>query len=59
MRMRVVEALGIQVIPVPELPKKALIVEGHDIVLIRDGLTWRDQARIADWVLDQALCHRN
>ena len=52
---QLVRALGMIVVPVEELPRGALLMEHHDVALIRADLTEDQHAQVADWLLDQAL----
>lgn len=55
LRVQVIEALGVNVVTVPRLSKKALLIDDHDVALIRNDLNPADQDRVLDWLLDGAL----
>lgn len=54
---RIIEAFGITVLPVASLTRKAVLVDGQDVALIRPDLDEDDRDQVADWLLDRAL-HR-
>lgn len=54
-KLRTIEALGVEVVPVATLTRKAVLVEGTSIALIRSDLTPQECQKVTDWILDRAL----
>lgn len=52
---RIVEAVGMAVVPVETLRARVVIVKGHDVALVNPHLPESDHAEIAEWLLDHAL----
>jgi len=56
-RYDVIRALGVEVLSVANLKRRALILDDENVALIRSDLGDEDHAEMADWLLGQAL-HR-
>lgn len=56
-RLKVVEALGLQVLSSSVITNKAVLVEGQPVALVRPDLNEHDRTEVLDWLLDRAL-HR-
>lgn len=56
-RYDVIRALGVEVLSVANLKRRALILDDENVALIRSDLGDEDHAEMVDWLLGQAL-HR-
>lgn len=51
---RIIEALGVKIIEVPDLPSKVALVRNQGVALIRADLDPASLEWVADWLLQQA-----
>lgn len=50
-KYRILEALGITIIPVATINGDAVLVDGHPVALIRPDLTDDEHDHVVDWLL--------